>query len=104
MFVNRTTASDFSGSATVLVSIALHLGHSEVRSSDPSGKGVIRASLIRARHLQQRGRSIDVRRMSNVLGINLLACISQHEIDQPPSLSRRTKTTDPETEASKFAN
>jgi hypothetical protein len=59
--VNRTMASDFSGSATVLLSIASHFGHSNVRCSDRSGKGEMRASIIRAWHRPQRGRSIEVK-------------------------------------------
>jgi hypothetical protein len=59
--VNRSTASDFSGSAIVLVSTASHFGHSNVRCSDPSGKGEMRASIIRAWHRPQRGRSIAVK-------------------------------------------
>jgi len=57
--VKRATASDFSGSATVLVSIASHFGHSNVRFSDPSGRGAMRASIIRFRHRPHRGRSIE---------------------------------------------
>jgi len=57
--VNRATASDFSGSATVMVSIDSHFGHSKVRLSDPSGRGAMRASIIRLRQRPQRGRSIE---------------------------------------------
>jgi hypothetical protein len=63
------TASDFSGSAIVMVSIALHFGHSKVRCSDPSDKGTNRASVIRARHLPQRGRSIEESGTYGVLGM-----------------------------------
>jgi hypothetical protein len=77
LLVSLLTASDFSGSATVLVSIALHFGHSKVRSSDPSGKGANRASIVRARHLRQRGRSIEESGTSGILGMILLSCISR---------------------------
>jgi len=77
LVVSRSIASDFKGSATVLVSIALHFGHSKVRCSDPSGKGAIRASLIRAKHLRQRGRSIEESAMSDALGMILLSCMSR---------------------------
>ena len=61
LVVSRTIDSDFSGSATILVSTASHFGHSNVRCSDRSGKGEMRASLIRVWHRPQRGRSIAVR-------------------------------------------
>jgi len=77
LVVSRTTVSDFKGSATVLVWIALHFGHSKVRCSDPSGKGANRASLIRAKHLRQRGRSIEESAMSGMWGMILLSCISR---------------------------
>ena len=77
LVVSRTTASDFSGSAIVLVSIALHLGHSKVRCSDPSGSGAMRASIIRARHRPQRGRSIQESGTCGSLGMILLSCISR---------------------------
>jgi hypothetical protein len=69
------TASDFKGSATVLVSMALHFGHSKVRSSDPSDKGANRASVIRVKHLPQRGRSSEESGTSGILGMILLSCI-----------------------------
>jgi hypothetical protein len=77
LVVSLITASDFSGSATVMISIALHFGHSKVRCSDPSDKGANRASVIRARHLPQRGRSIEESGTSGILGMILLSCISR---------------------------
>ena len=74
-------ASDFSGSAIVRVSIASHFRHSNVRCSDPSRNGEMRASIIRAWQRPQRGRSIEVKETgvkatSDGLGIITLSCIS----------------------------
>ena len=70
-------ASDFKGSATVMISIASHFGHSKVRCSDPSAKGASRTKFIRARHLRQRGRSIEDSGTSGILGMILLSCIAR---------------------------
>jgi hypothetical protein len=51
--VNRSTASDRSGSVTVLVSEELHLGHSNIRFSAPWGRGKLRASNMRVWQLAQ---------------------------------------------------
>jgi hypothetical protein len=37
-----------------------HVGHSNVRRTEPAGPGSIRASIMRAWHLRQRGRSIGI--------------------------------------------
>jgi hypothetical protein len=58
--VNRSTASDFNGSGTALVSMKSHFGHSKVRSSDPSGNGAVPVNVNRIPHRSQRGRSIEV--------------------------------------------
>jgi hypothetical protein len=60
LVVSRSTASDLKGSATVLVSTASHFGHSNLRRSDPSDNGEMRASIIRVWHRSQRGLSIGV--------------------------------------------
>jgi hypothetical protein len=62
--------SDLKGSATVLVSMALHFGHSKVRLSDPPGSGETRASIIGLWHRSQRGRSIgESARSAGILAI-----------------------------------
>jgi hypothetical protein len=41
----------------ILVSMYLHFGHSNVRRSEWSGRGVMLVSFVDVRHLPQRGRS-----------------------------------------------
>lgn len=55
---SRARASDFIGSATILVTMNLHLEHSKMRFSEPSLLGSDRASAIRVLHRMQRGHSI----------------------------------------------
>jgi hypothetical protein len=61
LFVMRATASDFSGSAIIFVSMMLHLRHPKVRFSKPSFPVSDRISAIRVEHLEQRGCSIAAR-------------------------------------------
>ena len=60
----RTSASDFSGSGAIFVSMKAHFEHSKVRFSVPSGRGTIRVRSMRVRHRAQRGRSIGDSRTS----------------------------------------
>jgi hypothetical protein len=61
LFASRATASDFSGSAIILVSMNLHLAHPKVRFSKPSFRLSDRISAIRIEHREQRGCSIAAR-------------------------------------------
>jgi hypothetical protein len=58
LLVKRATASDFNGSATIFVSMMLHLRHPKVRFSKRSLPVSDRISAIRVEHLKQRGCSI----------------------------------------------
>jgi hypothetical protein len=58
--VSRSTASGFIGSATVLVSMKWHFGHSNIRFSDPFGRGAARANIIRELQRSHRGLSMAV--------------------------------------------
>jgi hypothetical protein len=60
----RLTFSDLTGSATIMVSMKLHFGHSNVRFSERSGRTSIVAKSSRVRHRAQRGRSIGKRNTS----------------------------------------
>jgi len=55
--VRREIASDFRGSGAILVSMKAHFGHSKVRFSEPSGRATKLVSVMRIRHLPQRGHS-----------------------------------------------
>jgi len=69
--VSRAMVSDFSGSATVVLSTASHFGHSKVRCSEPSARGAMRTNFVRAWHRPQRGRSIALKATSGSLGMML---------------------------------
>jgi hypothetical protein len=58
------TSSDLRGSATTLVSMKSHFGHSKIRFSECSGLATRLVKFIRVRHLAQRGRSIGERKTS----------------------------------------
>jgi hypothetical protein len=59
--VRRFNSSESSGSATNLISVALHFAHSKVRFSERSAPGATSASRIRVRHLAQCGHSMGKR-------------------------------------------
>jgi hypothetical protein len=52
-----TTETDSSGSSTILVSMTLHLVHTNIRFSEWPSRGSAKISVIRLLHLLQRGRS-----------------------------------------------
>jgi hypothetical protein len=83
LVASRPTASDFSGSATVIVSVRSHLGHSNVRCSAPSGKGAIRASIIRAWHRSQRGHSIGLNLTSGSDALRMILLVRSADRTAP---------------------
>jgi hypothetical protein len=63
--VRRFSSSESSGSATNLISVALHFAHLKVRFSERSAPTTTLANRIRVRHLTQRGHSMG-RRAANI--------------------------------------
>ena len=81
LFVRRVIASDFIGSATIFVSMKLHLAHSNIRFSKPSLRVSNVLSDMRVLHLRQRGYSmVDIlTRTFEAITLTLSSCLLDND-------------------------